>query len=172
MVHRWERGYTTTVELSDDQFWRLYFQLDSLTKEFQKASDASGFHISPFRLIVDGKEYYRDEINEAFGKLQTYISESGVTSSEYETEQARQKKMFEGDDLSLCFEPLPENPRNHTPSMEFKVWEYVLALMGAFEEPESNDSGPDDYWSPPENFQNGTDDEREVWEASQATKKM
>jgi hypothetical protein len=51
----------------------------------------------------------------------------------------------------------------HRPSMEFKIWDYILPLIGAFEQPESDEFGEENDWSPPENFKHGTSDEREIW---------
>lgn len=174
-MYQQQRGYTTTVELSDDKFWQLYYKLDYLWNEFQKAFATSVNHTIPSKLSIDGYEYSSDEIYEAVGHLKEYIEKTGVSSRDYDLEQVRLEKIFSNEtdpsealDLMFVSKNQQFQPSQvHKPAMEFKIWEYVLPIIGAFEETQHDQCNESNDWSPPMNFQNGTRDEREVWAASE-----
>ena len=164
MLSRQDRGYTTAVELDD---WRLYFELKDFTAQFREAKTPNGNPLS--QITKNGVVYWSDDISEALGQLDAYVAEAGIDSKKYQEERDRQQKPVNGEmdpfeDFSSMGNYWRDMNRAHHPSMEFKLWEQVLPFIGAFQ-PDEDDPGPyEDDWSPPDNFENGTADEREVWD--------
>lgn len=155
-------GPYASVELSDKDFWETHNKLAELMKAFVKAG------VSYSTLKIEEKEYHFKEISIAASAFHGYIRDSGADSKIYD---AAQKFLKENPEFMPLIDESPEmtafeeNKKTHAVEMEFKAWDYVLNLMGAFDEPEAEKihAEPND-WSPPDNFQNGTDDEREIYE--------
>jgi hypothetical protein len=166
LIPQYQRGYKTTVELSDYKFWGLYDVLEDLDAEFIEAYHASIDKVIPWKLTIRGAEYSHNEISEALSELRHYMETSGITPEEWEKQRAEIRQTFasiDADPWASMMASIERVSKTHSPTMEFKVWEYVLPLIGAFNEPEEMMEGDPNEWSPPDNFQGGTDDEREVW---------
>lgn len=158
-----QRGYPTTVEISDDFFWNLYFFLKSVLEgkeDTEKYESRCGT-----KLEINGKIYEIYKVREAYAALDQYIHRTGINSARYTQRQELEKKSMLDAMLDDSFLELSSI---HKPEMEFMLWSYILPLVGAFEPIDSEDSCASDVndWTLPDNFRDGTDDEKEIWENS------
>lgn len=169
MIKNHERGFKALVELSDYNFWKIFNKLKIGSAEFQKRYDESDQKIFLRSITIDGREYFFDQISEALDYMKRYISESGVNSSDYDLIQARREGTFNPadsiqdfmDDLA-ALNSQAVNRITHPLKMEIKLWHYILDISGMFEQVEDHSNEEDD-WVPPDNFENGTSDEQEIW---------
>jgi hypothetical protein len=162
----YQRGYKTTVELSDLQFWNLYDVLEKLDAKFIEVYRISPNQVIPSKLTIHGAEYSHDEISESLSDIRHYMEISGITSAECDKQRAKRKHSSAPDDAdpwAAMMASVEQESKSHRPTMEFKIWEYVLPFIDAFNAPEEMSEGNPDEWSPPGHFRDGTDDECEVW---------
>jgi hypothetical protein len=119
MMYHWMRGFTTTVNLSEEAFWDMYYRLESVRQEIEKATKAAGSRTLLPSLEIYGKIYPRDQVYEALAGFNQYIENSGASSSEYDALKA---KLHGLESIFYSLETMGQLKKVHTPSMEFKVW--------------------------------------------------
>ncbi|NVO05245.1 MAG: hypothetical protein HXX19_04545 [Rhodoferax sp.] len=168
------KGFPTTVELYSSQFWTLYSGLTEMRQAFLdgRATEPQG-HI-PFSIELGETKYYSDDIFSVYREFEDYREAKGISTEERDAEISKRNRInhrlfdeFNEESNDDFIASLTVGEVVHAPRMDFKLWELALTFIGAFVPPDPDECDWIDDprgWSPPSNFRDGTDDEREIWD--------
>lgn len=156
-------SFQTRVTMSVGGFCFFYDYLDDLIKKINADKTGQSFRYENVCLI-NGKKYYPPNIGRIYHSFR-YIHEKNIDSI---NEYLRVSRL---DLLDQMLEPSTSYVEFDV-EMEFQYWQLLFEITDYFNgvekeriEMNSEYLSPNDDWTPPDNFKDGTDDEQAIWES-------
>lgn len=162
IINYTDSTFRTIVKLDGASFIYLFNFIKEFLSNARKSQENET--VKNFYKYKDGKEYYIFNIKIIYEAFETtYFKNKNEIEDfiKYQSESLKPlvlfNRMLDGD---------YGNPIEFEVEMDFQYWKLLFDITNYLETmndvecyPESND------WSPPDNFRDGTDDEKEIWES-------
>lgn len=144
--------FNTIIKLNESSFMYFFNFINGLIfKINQNKTNNQNF------CKIEGNEYYLPNIRRMQGSFYEIYEKNKEVFEEYE----KYSKLDPLDQL-LNFDLRPGEV--YEIEMDFQYWKYLFEITDYFKEQKNDeDQYEDNNWSPPDNFRDGTDDERKIW---------
>jgi len=147
-----------TAPLFEHQLFFIQAELKALVEQSWRVLSENTPQCLPFTMTSPwGKELRTDLVHRTARDIEDYIKKFDLIPVSISDEES----------LESFLNPIGEEEKPFCIELTFSQWGVIEHLLDEREkESDMNDlyAAADD-WAPPDNFRNGTDDEREIWDA-------